>query len=205
MLNINVSNIVMALLILGLTSCTPRENTNSKIKLPIAYTHALHDQLSPYEVYLDSFKVENATDTLLVQRKSRIFYCGTGALEYYKELKEKRLHQYFEEYGDLVQHPTFIEKMESNNKAKILWVNRGNEGELMQLEDNNLHINNALEKQLFKEKLFIQITENPISMNSVEIYTIITNPLINKTTRITRNITKKNGNWKMKQTKSESW
>ncbi|WP_299246888.1 hypothetical protein [uncultured Aquimarina sp.] len=194
---------VIITMIFIITSCTSQ---NKKIQVPeekdVVLT-ANQDQTSPYEKYLNNFRFENATDTLLVQRESRIFYCGTGAMEYDKELKKNGLEEYFKKYKDLVQYPTFLEKTETNNGTKILWVDRGNEGELMQLEDKTIQANKELEKRLFEEKAFVQITENPLAMDEVEIYTTIFYPVSNKTENLIHKITKNQGDWQMELLKRE--
>ncbi len=194
---------VLIIVILIIASCTSQSKKKQVIdeKDPIPATN--EDQVSPYEAYLDNFRFENGTDTLLVQRKSRVFYCGTAAFEYYEELKKSGLKEYFEKYNDLVEHPTFSKKIEANSKTKILWVNRGNEGELMELENETIHANKELERRLFAEKAFVQITENPLAMDKVEIYTTVFYPVSNKTENLIHSIIKNQGEWKMKLLKRE--
>ncbi|WP_299259363.1 hypothetical protein [uncultured Aquimarina sp.] len=194
---------VIITIIVIIVSCTSQ---NKKIQITDEKDTVLtvnQNQLSPYEEYLNNFRFENGTDTLLVQRKSRIFYCGTGAMEYYDELKKNGLEKYFEKYKDLVEYPTFSKKIETNNKTKILWVNRGNEGELMQLENKTIRANKELEKRLFEEKAFVQITENPLTMDKVEIYTTIFYPVSNKTENLMHIIIKNKGEWNIKLLKRE--
>lgn len=132
--------------------------------------------LSPYEVFFDNLVIENNTDTILVPFQTHIFGCGTAYLEFQEKLEKKGLDKFYDKYNNIFNDSSFIKKYEIKNRTKILWIFRGNEGEFNQLADSLLHKNQDLEKRILASKNYVSISENPISMSSLEISVSINYP-----------------------------
>lgn len=128
---------------------------------------------SPYDVFFKQLKIDHLTDTILVQNQTKIFGCGTGHMMYYDELAKNGLYKFYDKYETVLDSEEHISLFERNNKVKILWISRGNEGELFQLYDSTLHANQKLEKRLIAEKTFLMFDENPTAMDSVNITVMI--------------------------------
>ncbi|RRJ90544.1 hypothetical protein EG240_08405 [Paenimyroides tangerinum] len=143
------------------------------------------------------------TDTILVQNKTKIFGCGTGYVMYHEDLKESGLSKFYEKYGTVLDNQELLKVFEKNNNLKILWIERGNEGELFQLEDSVLHNNKKLEIRLMSEKAFLVFDETPKSLDSLNITVTIefsnTNKILLKSFDLSQN-----KYWKIdKQTEQE--
>lgn len=128
---------------------------------------------SPYDVFFKQLKIDHLTDTILVQNQTKIFGCGTGHMMYYDELAKNGLYKFYDKYETVLDNEEHISLFERKNKVKILWISRGNEGELFQLYDSTLHANQKLEKRLIAEKTFLMFDENPTAMDSVNITVMI--------------------------------
>lgn len=158
---------------------------------------------SPYEIFFNQLKISQLTDTILVQNKTKIFGCGTGYVMYHEDLKESGLSKFYEKYGTVLDNQELLKVFEKNNNLKILWIERGNEGELFQLEDSVLHNNKKLEIRLMSEKAFLVFDETPKSLDSLNITVTIefsnTNKILLKSFDLSQN-----KYWKIdKQTEQE--
>ena len=158
---------------------------------------------SPYEIFFNQLKISQLTDTILVQNKTKIFGCGTGYVMYHEDIKESGLSKFYEKYGTVLDNQELLKVFEKNNNLKILWIERGNEGELFQLEDSVLHNNKKLEIRLMSEKAFLVFDETPKSLDSLNITVTIefsnTNKILLKSFDLSQN-----KNWKIdKQTEQE--
>ena len=158
---------------------------------------------SPYEIFFNQLKINQLTDTILVQNKTKIFGCGTGYVMYHEDLKESGLSKFYEKYGTVLDNQELLKVFEKNNNLKILWIERGNEGELFQLEDSVLHNNKKLEIRLMSEKAFLVFDETPKSLDSLNITVTIefsnTNKILLKSFDLSQN-----KYWKIdKQTEQE--
>ncbi len=149
------------------------------------------------QLFFKHLKIENLSDTILVQNRTKIFLCPTAAGMYQEELIKKDLGKFYEKYGSVLDNPKLIQLFEKNNKVKILWINSGNEGELFQLEDSALHKNKKLENRLIKEKAFLIFDETPKSIDTVSLSVTIIYPKIEKAVLKTYNLSKSNENWKI--------
>ena len=99
---------------------------------------------SPYEIFFNQLKINKLTDTILVQNRTKVFGCGTAYVMYEDELNKNGLIKFYEVYGTILDNSEFLNVFAKNNNVKILWIERGNEGELFQLEDSILHKNKNL-------------------------------------------------------------
>jgi hypothetical protein len=152
---------------------------------------------SPYAVFFDELEIEKITDTILVPFQTRIFGCGTAYIEFQEHLKKKGLDKFYEKYKDVLSDSLLIKKFEIKNKTKILWIFKGNEGELFQLADTVLHKKTNFEKRILASKTHVSISEYPISMDSVDIYVSMNYPITNKNIEKTYSISKKGNEWKI--------
>lgn len=137
---------------------------------------------NPYEVFyakLDNLKL---TDTVLVQLQTKIFGCGTAAVQYYEDLEEKGLDKFYDQYGTLFSNTKLLKQFEKQNNTKILWIDVG-QGDQFQLEDENLKSNDSLINRLRKEKDFITFEDALYSMHNLSATITISHPNI-KTTEI---------------------
>lgn len=159
---------------------------------------------SPYEIFFNELKIDNLTDTILVQNRTKIFGCGTAYVMYEDEINKKGTNKFYEKYGTVLDNKEITKLFEKKNKVKILWINRGNEGELFQLEDLNLHKNIKLEKRLIAEKTFLSFDDSPKSLDSLNITVIIDDRNTNKTILQSFDLSKSRNNWKIyKQNEQE--
>jgi hypothetical protein len=152
---------------------------------------------SPYKVFFEKLKVEKITDTILVPFQTHIFGCGTAYIEFQEHLKKKGLDKFYEKYKDVLSDSLLIKKFEIKNKTKILWIFRGNEGELFELADSVLHNKPNFEKRMLASKTHVSISEYPISVDSVYVYVSIDYPIIKKSIQKIYSISKKEDNWNM--------
>ena len=130
---------------------------------------------SPYKIFFKQLKLKNLTDTILVQNRTKIFGCGTASVMYEEELNKKGLNKFYNEYGTILDDLELIKLFEKNNNIKILWINRGNEGELFELKDSTLHKNKKFEQRLIAQKTFVEFDDEPISLDRVKL-TVLINP-----------------------------
>lgn len=158
--NLKLASIVCILLAVSCSSSTKKDQT-------------LAVDQSPYDVFFEQLKIDQLTDTVLVQNQTKIFGCGTAMVMYQQELEKNGMHKFYEKYGTVIDNAAHISYFERKNKVKILWISRGNEGELFQLEDSTLHANEKLETRLLAEKTFISFDENPSAMDSVLITVMV--------------------------------
>lgn len=124
---------------------------------------------SPYKIFFNELTIDNLTDTILVQNQTKIFGCGTAAVMYEDDIKNKGIDQFYEKYGTVIDNQELLDTFAKKNNVKILWIYRGNEGELMQLEDSILHKNAQLEKRLLAEKTFLSFDDVPKTLDSLTI------------------------------------
>lgn len=153
---------------------------------------------SPYKTIFNHLKLEHLTDTVLIQNRTKVFGCGTAYRDYENELEKSGLYKFYDEYGNILSDRKLFSVFERKHNVKILWIERGNEGELFQLEDTLLHKNTNLENRLIREKTYIEFDENPTSMNDVTINILIYTD--NKTEwkiRKSFELTKKMGKWRV--------
>lgn len=151
---------------------------------------------SPYKVFFEKLEVEEISDTILVPFQTHIFGCGTAYIEFQEHLKKKGLNKFYEKYNNIFDS-LLVKKFEIKNKTKILWIFRGNEGELFQLANSVLHNKTNFEKRILESKTHISISEYPISMNSVYVYVSIDYPITKKSVQKTYSISKKEEKWNM--------
>jgi hypothetical protein len=152
---------------------------------------------SPYAVFFDKLEIEKITDTLLVPFQTRVFGCGTAYIEFQEHLKKKGLDKFYEKYKDVLNDSLLIKKFEIKNKTKILWIFRGNEGELFELADSVLHKNINFEKRILASKTHVSISEYPISMDRIYVYVTIDYPITKESVLKIYSISKKEDKWKM--------
>ncbi len=156
----NYKILLTTLLIILLYSCLNQSEKNQINKSKIN---------SPYKIFFQYLKLDKLTDTILVQNRTKVFGCGTAYMEYKNKLEKSGLDIFYKKYGNILSDRKLFSIFERKHNVKILWIERGNEGELFQLEDTLLHKNTDLEKRLIKEKTYIEFNENPTSMNNVTI------------------------------------
>ncbi len=173
-------------LVLTILSCQNRETKKLMTNLE-----------SPYTVFFDNLEVEKITDTILVPFQTRVFGCGTAYIEFQDHLKTKGLDKFYGKYKDVLSDSLMIKKFEIKNKTKILWIFRGNEGELFQLSDSVLHNKPNFEKRMLESKTHVSISEYPISMDSVDVYVSINYPITKKSVQKIYFISKKDDKWKV--------
>lgn len=162
------------LVIVLIISCDLPQKIKDKVD-PKSYNN-------PYEVFYSKLNNLKLTDTVLVQSQTKIFGCGTAALEYYSNLEVKGLDKFYDKYGTLFAKTNLLEEFEKQNNTKIVWVDRGN-GELFKLENEDLKSNDSLVKRLRKEKDFIVFEDTPNSLQSLSASIKISKPST-KTTKI---------------------
>lgn len=171
--------IVKALFFFVVCSC---QETNSKQKIV---------ENSPYEIFFNQLKIDKLTDTILVQNRTKVFGCGTAFVMHNDELTKSGLNKYYEKYGTVLSNLSNVDSFAKRNNVKILWITRGNEGELFQLSDSILHNNSKLEKRLIAEKTFLTFDDNPKSLDRVKIDVMINhrnkNTVILKTFELSKN------------------
>lgn len=132
---------------------------------------------SPYTLFFDSLHIEELSDTILIQAQPLVFGCGTAAIQHDEYLRTSGLYRFYEQYNDVLSDSTLIVKFSQRHQTKILWVSRGNEGELLELSDSNLHADSQLEARIFKEKCFIKIAETPHTLDSISIAVSVAYPI----------------------------
>ncbi len=174
------------ILILTIVSC--KNNQPKKL---------ITSQESPYELFFNELEIENLSDTILVPIQTRIFGCGTGYTQYQENLVKKGLNKFYEKYGDVLSNTLAITKFETKNKTKILWITRGNEGELNELFDSFLHKKLNFEKRIMESKNYVSLTETPFSMDSLIVDISVNEPISKKFIQKTYSIFKVNEKWKL--------
>ncbi|MBL4746293.1 MAG: hypothetical protein JKY08_07980 [Flavobacteriaceae bacterium] len=150
---------------------------------------------SPYKVLFNHLKINELTDTILVQNRTKIFGCGTAYHMYKKELNKSGLHKFHEKYGTVLPNLELTNLFEKNHNVKILWINTGLEGELFQLEDTILHNNKELEKRLIAEKTFICFDDTPKSLDSVTVTLLVNYKNLKKTILKSFDLSKNRSEW----------
>jgi len=150
---------------------------------------------SPYAIFFDSLHIEELSDTVLMQAQPLVFGCGTAALQHDEYLRSSGLYRFYEQYNDVLSDSTLIAKFSHRNQTQILWVSRGNEGELLELMDSAMHADSKLEARLLKEKCFIKIAETPHSLDSISIAVSIAFPIKKMATFMQYQIVKRNNFW----------
>lgn len=183
--------IVKALFFFIVCSC---QETNSKQKIV---------ENSPYEIFFNQLKIDKLTDTILVQNRTKVFGCGTAFVMHNDELTKSGLNKYYEKYGTVLSNLSNIDSFAKRNNVKILWITRGNEGELFQLSDSILHNNSKLEKRLIAEKTFLTFDDNPKSLDSVTIDVMINHRKQNKVIFKTFELSKNKNIWKIDKQNDE--
>ena len=159
---------------------------------------------SPYEIFFNQLKINKLTDTILVQNRTKVFGCGTAYVMYEDELNKNGLIKFYEVYGTILDNSEFLNVFSKNNNVKILWIERGNEGELFQLEDSILHKNKNLEKRLIAEKAFLSFDDTPKTMDSLNLTVVINFRNLNKTILKSYDLSKRQNYWKIdKQNEQE--
>lgn len=159
---------------------------------------------SPYRIFFNQLKINKLTDTILVQNRTKIFGCGTAYVMYENELKKKGLHKFYNKYGNVLDDLELINSFERNNAVKILWINRGNEGELFQFQDSSLHLNEKLEKRLIAQKVFLSFDDTPKSLDSVNLTVLINFKDTNKVILKSFDLSKNRNKWQIdKQTERQ--
>ncbi len=186
--------LIHLILIFTLTNC--KSKNDSTINKEDHKTNVVLEEInSPYPFFFETLKIPRLTDTILVQNKTRIFGCGTGALEYREKLKESGLDAFYEKYGSVLSNRSLIEKFGKENNTKVLWITRGIEGEIMHLEDEKLHLDTALEVRLFREKNYVVFSEEPISLERVQVKIVVRHMMWKYITERTPTLTLKNNKW----------
>ncbi len=136
---------------------------------------------TPYQAFFSKLDDLICTDTILVQSQTNIFGCGTGAHEYYENLKQKGLDKFYGQYGNVLSDTNLLHEFEEVHNTKILWVFRGYEGELLEFNDSLLKKDTLLLNRLLKEKQFVKFNEAPNSMATATITVSIANPKVKET------------------------
>jgi hypothetical protein len=171
------------------------ENNKSKAKIV---------ENSPYEIFFNQLKINKLTDTILVQNRTKIFGCGTAYSMYEDELNKNGVFKFYEKYGTVLDNSEFLNLFAKNNNVEILWIERGNEGGLFQLEDSFLHKNKNLEKRLIAEKTFLSFDDRPKSLDSLSLTVLINFRNFNKTILKSFDLSNRQNNWKIdKQNEQE--
>lgn len=152
---------------------------------------------TPYKIFFNELKINNLTDTILVQNQTKLFGCGTAIAMYEEEIKSKGIDQFYEKYGTVVDDRELINSFAKKNNVKILWIYRGIEGELLQLEDSILHKNTQLEKRLLAEKTFLSFDDNPKTLDSLNISVTSYNPPKNTSFLYSFDLSKNKNAWKL--------
>lgn len=158
---------------------------------------------SPYKIFFNELKINDLTDTILVQNQTKIFGCGTAAVMYEEEIKSKGIDQFYEKYGTVIDNQELLNSFAKMNNVKILWIYRGNEGELMQLEDSILHKNAHLEKRLLAEKTFLSFDDVPKTLDSLNISVKSYSPRKNTTFLYSYDLSKNKNGWKIDKQNEE--
>ncbi|GAA3508265.1 hypothetical protein GCM10022393_18880 [Aquimarina addita] len=159
----------------------------------------------PYQVFFESLKMDQLTDTILVQSRVRVFGCGTAAIQYAENLRKSNLQKFYDQYGNILSDKKWVSRFEKNNNLKIIWVSRGNEGELLQLEDEKLHINHSLEERLLSEKCFVKFIEEPSSLKKLQIKMTVAFPQKEKALYTVHSLSKQKGIWSIDAIDKEEW
>lgn len=178
-------NIILLLSFIFVYSCN-----NSK-------TETKNVENSPYKTFFNELKIDNLTDTILVQNQTKIFGCGTAAVMYEEEIRKNGVDKFYEKYGTVIENEELINSFAKKNNVEILWINRGNEGELFQLEDSILHKNTKLEKRLIAEKTFLSFDASPKSLDSLNITVMINDRNKNKIALQSFDLSRSRNNWKI--------
>ncbi len=173
-------------LISTLVSCQKRETKK-----------LVTDFESPYAVFFKELEIDKISDTILVPFQTHIFGCGTAYMEFNENLKKKGLDKFYEKYNGILNDSLLIKKFEIKNKTKILWIFRGNEGELFQLADSVLHKKANFEKRIIYSKNYVSISEYPVSIDSLMVLVNINNPVTKKYQEKMYYISKKENHWKI--------
>lgn len=158
---------------------------------------------SPYKIFFNELKINNLTDTILVQNQTKIFGCGTATVMYEEEIKNKGIDKFYKKYGTVVDDRELINSFAKKNNVKILWIYRGIEGELLQLEDSALHKNTKLEKRLLAEKTFLSFDDDPKTLDSLNITVLSNNPTENKMLSHSFDLSKSKNVWKIDRRNEE--
>ena len=181
--------LIHIILVFTLINCESISDSTGKKNITSKETN------SPYPLFFKTLNIPRFTDTILVQNKTRIFGCGTEALEYNDKLKKSGLDVFYEKFGSVLSNRNLIENFAKANNAKVLWVTRGIEGETMHLEEESLHRDTVLETRLFNDKDYVVFSEEPISLDCVHVKIKITQLLQKDVTEITSTLTLKNKKW----------
>ena len=152
---------------------------------------------SPYKIFFNELKIDNLTDTILVQNQTKLFGCGTAVAMYEEEILSKGIGKFYEKYGTVVDDRELINSFAKKNNVKILWIYRGIEGELLQLEDSILHKNTQLEKRLLAEKTFLSFDDDPKTLDSLNISVTSYSPPKNTSILYSFDLSKNKNAWKL--------
>lgn len=152
---------------------------------------------SPYKMFFNELKINNLTDTILVQNQTKLFGCGTAAVMYEEDIRSRGIDQFYEKYGTVIDNQELLNSFAKNNNVKILWIYRGNEGEVIQLEDSILHKNAQLEKRLLAEKTFLSFDDDPKTLDSLTISVSSYNPPKNTTSLYSFDLSNNKNGWKI--------
>ena len=176
---LKLSSVFLSILLVGCDAILSKEIKNN----------------NPYNVLFSRLENLNLTDTVLVQNRTKVFGCGTAAYTYYENLKETELENFYKAHGNVLSDTILLKEFEKKNKTKIIWISRGNEGELFEFEDPDLKTNTKLFSRLLKSKCFMKFADTPLSTIVLKMDVTVVRPIKKETEINTYNFGLKHFGW----------
>ena len=158
----------------------------------------------PFEVFFDSLQIPSLTDTILVQAQSRVFGCGTAAVQHDEYLRSSGLQPFYDKYQGVLGDCAFLKKYTHREKIAILWVSRGMEGELLELSDSTLHADAAIEDRLFRSKCFLKFSETVHSLDSITVSVSIAYPIQKSALALQYQLSSNSKGWNITESSKDS-
>ena len=157
---------------------------------------------SPYELFWKTLKVPHLSKKLLIRPYEKVFKCGKAKQSFYSELKEQGLYkihtEFYTRYKKLfdIENRKYIDKFANNNDTTILWTVSNRGGFPKSITD----MNQTISDELLNNNIYMTITTEVLSLNSLNIKVNILYPNKNKNYRIIYYLEKSNTKWSIKRT-----